>query len=149
MYSQAHSLRFVFFIPKQMTSFTPEDIQFFEQLVDRRLEALLGAPAQTTPTPPPGRNYHSIPEIRNIIQENIAEFREWAQSEVFHMEVLYNFILKKVTLRACDSELLSHGGKEASLDIRFKKQFGNTLVTWKYGPVRAAGRRGYYTFTNI
>ena len=82
-------------------TFTPEQIAIIEQIVDAKLAA---SRRSTRPTAVQKR-WHTIPEIRQLILQQLPSLIEWFGNDEFDIAVLRHFLARKTTMRDGDLEI--------------------------------------------
>ena len=121
----------------QAMTFTPEQIAFIDQMITERLKTKTDRFAHS-------RLFHSIPEIRILITQNIDRLKQEIGDKEFDLSVL-RFVLKKfVSIREADDEWL-----EGSGSTRFDRQIANALRSdgWPDGcPIQSTGKPRWYRF---
>lgn len=134
--SQLHSTQ------TQGIMFTPEQINFIEGLIDKKIQASAAAPprgkAATT------KDYHTVREIRDLIMKHLDEWREFAFGKDFPLAALRFFLRTKVEMRPGDVEIAKNGNGE----MRFDAQVGNALSVdhWPECPFIRSSRIGHWKF---
>lgn len=123
--------------------FTEEQITFLEQLIDQRI-AQSKRPLVNTDKP-----YHTVPELRKLIMDNLQALKARFRNREFKIEV-FRFILAEYTkLRPGDEEL---NGDEKHGRPRWDQQVGNAVTApWpnEQSPfVRIDGKDGTYRFVD-
>ena len=122
-----------------MTPFTPEQVAFIERIVDARIASTKPKKAQ------PSKSYHSVPEIRLLIANNMQELRDWFGAREFDITSLRDFLARKVSLREDDDKPVGKGGI-----TRWEHQVSNAidLINWQDCPIVSCARRGKYRLTS-
>jgi hypothetical protein len=128
-----------FLQPNPMT-FTPEQIEFIEQIIDRRMIARLSARHSRSIQ---RKEYHTTREIRHLVLKHLPELRDQVKDREFPVSFLRFFLASKVIMRSKDTEPHAETGK--STTTRFDHQVGHAVqpATWKDSPFERA-RNGYY-----
>ena len=117
---------------------TPEVIAVIEQIDDARLSALglqKAAPAL--------RRYHTIPEIRLLITENMPSLIGWFGDDDFDIAVLRHFLSRKTTLRDGDLEIPNPDHQNMT---RWDAQVLNAInpTNWPECPIVQSSKRRHY-----
>lgn len=79
--------------------FTGEQIAAIENIIDQRLGLAPEGPIVTKV------NYHTIPEIRQLIQDNLSSLVPFLGPEDFDIAVLRHILARKTTLKDGDLEV--------------------------------------------
>lgn len=110
------------------TMLTNEDIEFIRLMIDDRINASKGARTKMA------SDYHTVHDIRSLIQAHIAEFRQFVREEPFSLESLRTFLRARTKLLPRDTEI-SPG--DAVCD-RFDRQVSNAIKAeyWPDCPIR-------------
>jgi len=133
------------FIQEQINfiNFTQDQINFINQLIDDRIAHHARPDCQKSRM----RAFHSISDIRDLIVENLEEFRSFCAGDDFHIATLTSFLKLQTELIAGDKELMSQG-KAGNQMTRFELQVQSVVSKWHDAPIERAARRGYYRFVN-
>jgi len=122
--------------------FTPEQLTFLENLIDGRI-ARSKRPFVNTNKP-----YHSIPEIRKLIMDNLQSLKTRFGDQEFKIEV-FRFVLSEYTeLRPGDEEPI---GEDRHSRSRWRQQAGEAVSAWPGGHspfIKIDGKHGTYRFRN-
>ena len=118
-------------------SFTHEQIQAIEQIVDSRIAALHRVKKPTT-----DKAYHTVPEIRDLIRLNRAELYDWFGADDFDISALRHFLGKKTFLRPGDLEPPGDGNSVSRWDSQVLSAIN--CHNWPDCPVIPAGRKRFY-----
>ena len=123
--------------------FTPEQIAFIDNIITKRL---LESKAKAKPNIQ--RSYHSVPEIRFLISDNIERLKSDIGFKEFDLSVLRFFLKKYAVLRSRDEEYLENAGC-----TRFDNQVSNAVRPegWPdlHCPITSAGAMRKYQFNNF
>lgn len=121
-------------------TFTSDQLALIEQMITDRLNAKFNRSAHSQP-------FHSIPEIRLLIAQNIDKLKQEIGDKEFDLSVL-RFVLKKfVSIREADDQWL-----EGSGSTRFDRQLANALRSdgWPDGcPIQSTGKPRWYRFADL
>ena len=120
------------------TPFTPAQIGFIQKIVDARLAEIQTQKISIKP-------YHSIPEIRNIINKNLDDLKNQLGNDSFDIQV-FRFIIKKyMALRPDDFEVI--GDRQ----MRWERQVASAMrpESWGQGcPFAHASKTGRFKFVS-
>lgn len=126
-------------------SLSPEDLALIGQMINQAINERT-APFNTLTSQTQAKDYHTIPEVRNIITELLPEFRKWVASESFELAVIRHFVMVRVDFRSGNYDLQSTGGRGNGHCTRLESQINSAIQTWHGGPFSKGERKGYYQF---
>lgn len=119
-------------------TFTPEQIEAIEQIVDRRIEALGRKKPPLSP-----KRYHTVPEIRGLINYHFESLVEWFGDDEFDIAVLRHFLSRKTQLREGDLEIPNpHNQNVTRWDAQVLAAIN--LATWPESPIVPSLKRRLY-----
>jgi hypothetical protein len=118
---------------------TNDDIRLIESLIDKRIQA-------STKPATAQRDYHTTPEIRKLITDNLEHLCEELGEESFELGTIRYLLSKLTVLRPGDHELI---GCTDHAQPRWEQQVGQVIASphWATGQnpfERVKGRRGHY-----
>ena len=120
--------------------FTAGQITFLEQLIDQRI-AQSKRPTVNTKKP-----YHTVPEIRQLIMDNLVALKLRFRNREIRIEV-FRFVLSEYTeLRPGDEEL---NGDSSYARPRWDAQVANAITQWPADQspfIKVDGKDGTYRF---
>jgi hypothetical protein len=114
--------------------FLPDQIRSIEQIAERVYRKIHGSNSQK-----PEHYYHTIPEIRGVIQDNLLELSLQLGQDEFSVDVLRHFVKKLLPLRSGDKELICN-------QPRIDNQILNAISrnSWPASPFVPTGRISHY-----
>ena len=119
-------------------TFTPEQIATIERIVDARLAAM-----RVLKTSSPLKRWHTIPEIRQLITDNLSQLIAWVGEDEFDIAVLRHFLSRKTTMRDGDLEIPNPDHQNIT---RWDAQVLNAinLASWPECPIAPSDKRRHY-----
>lgn len=119
-------------------TFTPEQIAAIEQIVDSRIAAM-----RVRKTPSPLKRWHTTPEIRQLITDNLNSLIEWFGDDEFDIAVLRHFLSRKTTMRDGDLEIPNPDHQNMT---RWDAQVLNAInpACWPECPIIQSPKRRHY-----
>lgn len=121
----------------ELSMFTPEQIAFIEDLVDRRIAAHLGKRRRRK------GDYHTVPELRDLTLKALPALMALVGGNAFSIDILRFHIKNKTVLRPGDHK---PAGKTPHGSTRFDAQVANAInsINWPECPIVKTSRMGYY-----
>ena len=116
--------------------FTQDQLDFIQKIIDARIQAVS---ASSTKQPSPPRQFHSQPEIRELIVSNLGYLKLELDYEPFRIQAFYHCFRKLIALRPDDLKLVSDGR------IRLEPQINGAIQDWDQCPFfQGADNPRYY-----
>jgi hypothetical protein len=117
--------------------FSREQILAIENIIDQRLGLAVEGPGVTTV------DYHTIPEIRQLIQDNLPSLVSFLGPDDFDIAVLRHVLSRKTTLRDGDFEITDNNSI-----TRWEKQVLGAVSNdnWTNAPIVRGSRHRTYKF---
>lgn len=119
---------------------TQEDIQYIQLMIDERIESSKVRPHSGRAE----KDYHTTYDIRDLIMDHLAEFKQWIGAESFQLALLRHFLAQRTTLRPRDLEIINNGRSNTSHIRRFDQQVANAVQEWRHGPFQKTDKPGHY-----
>lgn len=101
---------------------TQEDIEFIQLLIDERI----AASNNSKPKARKLKDYHTVYDIRDLIRQHLAEFRQWVGQETFQIALLRHFLANHTTMRPLDQEQMTTGSHGGAIS-KFDQQVANAI----------------------
>ena len=128
-------------------AFTDRQLTFLAGFIDERIALHAASTAAKRPAGK-AKEYHTVHDIRDLIRQNLSEFRRWIAGETFHISLLRHFLATKTVMRSLDTALMTSGGHQGSIS-RFDQQVGNAIQNWPDSPFTRTGTAGHYKITHL
>jgi hypothetical protein len=118
---------------------TTEQIAIIEQIVDAKLAARL----QSTRSTAAPKRWHTTPEIRQLILQELPSLIEWFGNDEFDIAVLRHFLARKTTMRDGDLEIPNSDHQNVT---RWDSQVLTAINTsmWPECPIVPTNKRRHY-----
>lgn len=119
-------------------TFTPEQIAAIEQIVDAKLAAMrVRSPSSSL------KRWHTTPEIRQLITDNLPQLIAWVGDDEFDIAVLRHFLSRKTTMRDGDLEIPNPDHQNIT---RWDAQVLSAInpAVWPECPIIPSDKRRHY-----
>ena len=129
----------------QPVTFTPDQIALIEQIAQRVYDnrsSVAKLPSKPT-AEAKAKDYHTIPQIRALVLQHLAEFSEYVGQEPFDIAIPRHWFSLKTQMMPGD--LIVTNGKHQSV-TRWEQQFLSAISsnTWPESPFLSVGQRRMY-----
>jgi hypothetical protein len=112
-------------LTQDQMNFTQDQLDFIAKIIDAKIQAI-SASKKKQLLPP--KEFHSLPEIRELILLNLDHFRNEFDYEPFRMQAVIHCLRKLMVLRPADLEILGEG------KFRLDMQISGAIRTWDQSP---------------